>query len=86
MDVSKRLLDLRSFMDDNRIDLSIIVQPDNQYYLCGFKAITYSRPVILTVSNDTANLIIPALEEEHARKRLELIIHISITNIQKKRK
>jgi Xaa-Pro dipeptidase len=66
MDVSKRLLDLRSFMDDNRIDLSIIVQPDNQYYLCGFKAITYSRPVILTVSNDTANLIIPALEEEHA--------------------
>ena len=45
MDVTRRLTDLRAFMDKQGIDLSIIMHPENQYYLSGFKAIIYSRPI-----------------------------------------
>jgi Xaa-Pro dipeptidase len=63
MDVTRRLTDLRAFMDKQRIDLSIIMHPENQYYLSGFKAIIYSRPIVFIVESSKTSLIIPALEE-----------------------
>jgi|SRR5665648_55697 len=66
MDTKRRLSDLRAFMDKQGIDLCIVMQPRNQYYLSGFKAIIYSRPIVFIVEKSLTNLIIPALEKEHA--------------------
>ena len=66
MDTTRRLSDLRVFMDKKGIDLCIVMHPENQYYLSGFKAITYSRPIVFIVEKSLTNLIIPALEKEHA--------------------
>src|SRR5450830_700053 len=68
MDASKRLLQLRKYMDENKIGLSVVMLPDNQYYMSGFKAILYSRPIVLVVESNSTELVIPALEEEHATK------------------
>lgn len=53
---------------DTGLDALIVMTPANTYYLSGFRAITYSRPVIVLVSDQPA-LIIPELEETHARQR-----------------
>jgi Xaa-Pro dipeptidase len=66
MDTKRRLSDLRAFMDEQRIDLCIVMHPENQYYLSGFKAVTYSRPIVFIVEKSLTNLIIPALEKAHA--------------------
>jgi len=68
MNPGKRLSQLRTYMDENQMGLSIIMYPDNQYYVSGFKAIVYSRPIVLIVESNSTELIIPALEEEHATK------------------
>ena len=72
MDVTRRLTDLRAFMDKQGIDLSIIMHPENQYYLSGFKAIIYSRPIVFIVGSSKTSLIIPALEEEHAAREAKV--------------
>ena len=61
----KRLLKLRDFMNENNLGLSIIMHPENQYYISGFKAITYSRPILLIVKPDSSSFIVPGLEEKH---------------------
>lgn len=66
MDTANRLQKLRSIMENKKVDLSIIMEPDNQYYMSGFKAITYSRPIVFLVSNKKSELIVPGLEEKHA--------------------
>jgi len=53
-------------MHENNVDLSLIIQPENQYYISGFKAIVYSRPIGLVVTSDTISLIVPGLDEKHA--------------------
>ncbi|QGT99732.1 cobalt dependent X-Pro dipeptidase [Candidatus Syntrophocurvum alkaliphilum] len=70
--VEKRLNDLRKRMSENGIDFLIIWDPDNQYYLSGFRAISYSRPIILLVYPDKTQYIIPALEEDHARENAKV--------------
>lgn len=50
------------------VDALIVLAPANTYYVSGFRAITYSRPVLVVVSDHPA-LIIPELEESHARLR-----------------
>lgn len=50
------------------VDALIVLAPANTYYVSGFRAITYSRPVLVVVTDHPA-LIIPALEESHARLR-----------------
>jgi len=67
MDFTKRISELRNFMAENKIDLSIIMDPNNQYYLSGFKALMYSRPILLIIEKGLTNLIIPGLEENHAK-------------------
>lgn len=66
MDTSKRIIELKSFMEKNNVKASIIINFENQYYMSGFKAITYSRPVVLVVEMEQTSLIVPALEENHA--------------------
>jgi len=44
----------------------LVSTPANTYYVCGFRAITYSRPVLVVVGEQSV-LIIPELEETHAR-------------------
>ncbi|MGE8204734.1 aminopeptidase P family N-terminal domain-containing protein [Heyndrickxia sp. NPDC080065] len=66
MDASKRIVALKSFMEKNNVMASVIMNFENKYYMSGFKAITYSRPVVLAVDMDKTSLIIPALEENHA--------------------
>jgi len=67
MNYKKRILELRNFMAENKIDLSIIMDSNNQYYISGFKALIYSRPIVLIIGKSLVNLIIPGLEENHAK-------------------
>lgn len=58
------LKDLRA----SDLDALIAITPANTYYLSGFRAITYSRPVVVLVCPEPV-LVIPELEETHARQR-----------------
>lgn len=54
-------------MESRGIALSLVLNPDNQQYITGFKALIYSRPIALLVSADRTTLIVPGLEEVHAK-------------------
>ncbi|WP_318616834.1 Xaa-Pro peptidase family protein [Sporosarcina sp. YIM B06819] len=69
MFIQNRLVQFKKFMDDNQIRLSLIWVPDNQFYLTGFRAISYSRPIVTLIENDKTSLIIPGLEEVHAKEK-----------------
>lgn len=62
-----RLNELRGYMDEKDIVVSLVMNPDNQFYLSGFKALLYSRPILLWVKQKKVDLIVPALEEAHAK-------------------
>src|SRR5256886_5702904 len=51
---------------DAGLDALLVSAPANTYYVSGFRAITYSRPV-LVVAGDSPLLLIPELEATHAR-------------------
>lgn len=72
MNTVQRLNALRSFMMENQITLSLIVNPDNQYYISGYKALIYSRPIVLLVQPNVTSLIVPGLEEEHANAKADV--------------
>lgn len=44
----------------------VSVAPANQTYLAGFRALLYSRPIVLVATLDETTLIVPALEQRHA--------------------
>ena len=67
MDASHRIAELRRFMAERDLALCLIKNPDNQYYLSGFKAVIYSRPIDLVITPQEIALIVPGLEEAHAR-------------------
>ncbi|SIT72819.1 M24 family metallopeptidase [Edaphobacillus lindanitolerans] len=69
MNTDKRVQKLREVMDARGIDVSVICNFENQYYFSGLKAITYSRPIVLLVDKQETSLIIPSLEEEHAKAK-----------------
>ncbi|MFD1415074.1 M24 family metallopeptidase [Oceanobacillus jeddahense] len=68
MNVTHRLTEIRGFMDESKIEAIVVGNPDHQYYLSGFKAILYSRPIIYLADNSSTSLIVPALEEVHAKE------------------
>jgi Xaa-Pro dipeptidase len=68
MNTNKRVERLREIMQEKQIDLSIVMNFENQYYFSGLKAITYSRPIVLAIDSKQLNLIIPSLEESHAKE------------------
>jgi len=69
MNTSKRVERLREIMQENQLGLSIIMNFENQYYFSGLKAITYSRPIVLAIDPKRSSLIIPSLEESHAKEK-----------------
>ncbi|WHY01786.1 Xaa-Pro peptidase family protein [Neobacillus sp. DY30] len=69
MSIKKRLETFRNYMSEKEIELSLIWEPDNQYYLSGFRAISYSRPIVTLISHDQTELIVPGLEEVHAAEK-----------------
>lgn len=66
--VLSRLNAFRTKMSNNGVDVALLWDPDNEYYLSGFKAITYSRPIVYVIDERKAQYIIPALENDHARQ------------------
>ena len=64
-------------MENQGIDVSIIIDPLNQYYLTGFYTIAYTRPIATLIFRDSVGIIVPALEELHAREEAEVnSIHV----------
>lgn len=72
MNMKERIEKLREVMQSRDLNASIIFNFENQYYFSGLKAITYSRPIILIVEHDRQSLIIPKLEENHAREKTDV--------------
>ncbi|UOQ92897.1 Xaa-Pro peptidase family protein [Halobacillus shinanisalinarum] len=70
--VAKRLKALRQRMSNKGIDVALFWDPDNQYYLSGFRAISYSRPIVYLVYKDKTHYIIPELERDHASQMAEV--------------
>jgi len=66
-EIEKRLKRIRDYMDESKITKALVLNPENQFYLTGFRAINYSRPIFLIIDLDSTCLIVPALEEEHAK-------------------
>lgn len=67
--VKKRLESFRSRMAEKNIRHTLLWEPDNQYYLSNYQAISYSRPIVLLIDQKEMQYIIPALEEDHAKNR-----------------
>lgn len=67
LNTAERMQSLRHKLDERGIGAALITSPDNLFYISGFKALIYSRPILLIVGPDLTALIIPALEENHAR-------------------
>jgi len=55
-------------MTRQRIGAAVVISPANQTYLIGFRALLYSRPIVLVVTPDSTTLVVPGLEEAHARE------------------
>lgn len=66
--INGRLERLRHELRGLEVDAMVVLTPANTYYLSGFHAVTYSRPVVVIVADEPV-LVIPELEEAHARER-----------------
>ncbi len=66
----KYMLEFQRRLQDEKIDLAVIYDPDTLYYLCGFwgyLGMEFGRPTLLVVpSSGPATLITPGLESEMA--------------------
>jgi len=71
-ETKQRLKEIREHMDERKIDKALVLNSENQFYLTGFRAINYSRPIFLIVDLDSTCLIVPALEEEHAKAEADI--------------
>ncbi|MEE3954571.1 M24 family metallopeptidase [Peribacillus frigoritolerans] len=67
MNFNKRLDKLRGFMENEKLTSVLLTDPLNQCYMTGFEIITYSRPIFTLITKDECILIVPRLEEEHAK-------------------
>lgn len=72
MNTSQRITQLREVLKARNLDAAIIFNFENQYYFSGLKAITYSRPMILVVEENKQSLIIPKVEENHAKEKTDV--------------
>ena len=62
MDVSTRVDRLREEMRRQEIGLALILGHDNMFYYSNYKAIIYSRQIIITVDEKRVSAIVPGLE------------------------
>ncbi|MFT8319704.1 MAG: Xaa-Pro peptidase family protein [Bacillus sp. (in: firmicutes)] len=67
MSKSKRLEKLRHFMEKENLAALLLTDPYNQCYVTGFEIITYSRPIFTIITKSESILIVPGLEEDHAK-------------------
>ena len=49
------------------IGLALILGHENMFYYSNYKAIIYSRQIIITVDEKRVSAIVPGLEEDHAK-------------------
>ncbi|WP_039042237.1 Xaa-Pro peptidase family protein [Sporosarcina sp. ZBG7A] len=70
--ITNRIQKLRENFTSIGIDAAIIMNFENQFYFSGLKAITYSRPIVLGIDDKETHLIIPSLEEEHAKDKTSI--------------
>lgn len=68
MKTDHRISKLRGRMAARGVSASLILDPDDQFYLSGFKAVIYSRPILFLVHEDRTSIVVPGLEETHARR------------------
>lgn len=61
-----RLARLRTWLADQEVDAAYITRPVSIAYLAGFHAETQERLMALAVRLDSATLIVPAIERDHA--------------------
>ncbi|EZH65949.1 hypothetical protein DH09_14070 [Bacillaceae bacterium JMAK1] len=61
-----RLESIRIWMSEKDVTTSVVFLPDHQFYLTNFKALTYSRPIVLLIDKEKTALVVPGLEEVHA--------------------
>lgn len=67
MDVSKRVEALRKEMKSREIGLSLVLGHENMFYYTNYKAIIYSRPIMIAIDEKAVNAIVPGLEEDHSK-------------------
>lgn len=68
MDTMKRIKKLQKYMQEKEISTTFVFNPENQFYLTGFKALIYSRPIVLHLNFEKTSIIVPGLEETHAKE------------------
>ncbi|MHB1627341.1 MAG: M24 family metallopeptidase [Bacilli bacterium] len=62
----ERVKKLRTEMQEQEIDAVLLLKPENQFYITGFRALTYSRPIATIVTETKVRMVVPGLEEVHA--------------------
>ncbi|GED67979.1 peptidase M24 [Brevibacillus reuszeri] len=67
MNFQNRVEKLRVFMEKENLAAVLLTDPISQCYITGFEIITYSRPIFTIVTKQECILIVPGLEEEHAK-------------------
>ena len=72
MNGKDRVRKLRNYMAEKHIDVALLMKPPNQYYITHFKALLYSRPILSFVTMDKIFIIVPGLEEIHARENADV--------------
>jgi len=72
MHIESRVEKLREYMESEDLEAVILMNPENQYYFTNFYAITYSRPIIAVVERNATHLIVPQLEEMHAKEEAKV--------------
>lgn len=59
----------RKLMQKNDVDAMIVCKPENVYYMSGFRAIIWSRPLIPIIPLDGEPIfVVPKLEEVHVKE------------------
>ncbi len=64
-----RLVRLQRILAPRGIEAAIVWLPAHQHYLSGFLAHIYSRPIFTWVTPTQSALVVPGLEEDHARSK-----------------
>lgn len=65
----QRLLRFQSILAERGIDAAVVWLPAHQLYLSGFLAHIYSRPIFTFITPTRSALVVPGLEEDHARSK-----------------
>ncbi|WP_353618632.1 Xaa-Pro peptidase family protein [Bacillus sp. ISL-37] len=71
LDSSNRKDRLKDYMKKQSISAVFIFNADHQFYITGFKALIYSRPIVFHLQ-EKSTMIVPGLEETHAKEHAKV--------------